>query len=326
MRNRHGVASLDATPGHRHARDRRRTAEDDLYLGIDCGGTSTKLLLARAAAGASWTKVRTSLHPTPSGPDPVGGLRALAEDFLGGQRCTGIGLSVPGIVDDHGRVSASTNLPWLVGASPADLLCGGVPGALVNDGVAAAKAEATMGAGRGYDDLFVYVLGTGIAGAHVLAGDVRRGAHGCAYEVGHIGTGVGRMCSCGQRGCLETVIGGYALGAAWDELRGAPASSRALDVTVAARAGDPCALEVLDVATTALARSMLGVITMLDPQAIAVGGGLARSADLLLAPAVAKLRGYATFQTVPPVVACELGVWAGAWGAALAARRPATIL
>lgn len=309
------VASVDLTP----IAARQLADVPPRYLGIDCGGTNTKLLLAADEAG-SLRRLRSAIHPTPAGPEGLPELRAITAGFLGDDAVDGLAIAVPGIVDGAGRVIASTNATWLVGSEPARAMGPVVPGATLNDGVAAAEAEALLGAGRSFTDLFVYALGTGIAGAHIVNGVIRRGAHGGAYEVGHVGTGEGRRCSCGQRGCLETVIGGSALGANWDELRGEPSGSRAIDVAQAARAGDQLALEVLDEATTALARSMLAVITVLDPQAIVIGGGVSRAADLVIAPAVAKLHRFVTFQTVPPIQTAELGVLAGAWGAVLAAR------
>src|SRR5690606_11922672 len=124
-------------------------------------------------------------------------------------------VTVAGTLDPStGIVGRSANLPWLDGIAPADRLSArlGIPGWAVQDGEAAALAEARLGAGRGSDDVFVLALGTGIAGAHVVSGQVRRGAHGAAGEIGHmqvVHNGV--VCSCGQIGCLETAIGGNQL-------------------------------------------------------------------------------------------------------------------
>jgi glucokinase len=293
----------------------------NLLLGIDYGGTHSKLLLARDS-----TAVRQAQLPTPRGP---GALRRLAEQvdgFLDGERPAALGVTIAGILDEAtGRVVTSVNLPWLDGTDPADDLTGllGVAGVAVQDGHAAATAEVTLGAARAHgdiNDIFVLTLGTGIAGAHIVDGVMRRGAHGAAGEIGHMGTGEGRMCSCRQRGCLESEIGGVQLVARWQEAGGTvPAGGTARDLVAAAAAGDERAVTVLDRATTALSRSLLGVIALLDPGLIVVGGGLAQAQKWIFEPAVRKAVDGATFHRLPPIVPAALGVWAGAWGAVIAA-------
>ncbi|GAA2042032.1 hypothetical protein GCM10009819_30330 [Agromyces tropicus] len=300
------------------------------YLGIDYGGTQSKLLLTREAPGGL-ERVREARVPTPQGGDSVEALARLALEFLGPDRIAGFAVTIAGIVDAAtGRVVSSANLPWLDGTDPAARIAAriGAPGLAVQDGAAAAEAEATIGAGRGFDDIFVVALGTGVAGAHVVDGRVRAGAHGAAGEIGHIGPGTGARCSCGQRGCLETLIGGARIGDAWDEVLGLPAGSTnaaggARVVVDAADGGEARAIALLDRATTALGRSLLGVVAMIDPEAIVVGGGLSQSTRWILDPAVRTVRREATFHRLPEIVPSQLGVWAGAWGAAIAARRAA---
>jgi glucokinase len=291
-------------------------------LGIDYGGTQTKLLLAEAgAAGGTGAAVRRHTVPTATLSD-LDRLAHAAEDFVAGERVDGFGVTVAGTLDATGTVGRSANMPWLDGQAPADVLGDrlGVAGVAVQDGVAAALAEARAGAGRGHDDIFVIALGTGIAGAHVVRGEVRRGAHGGAGEIGHMAVAGDLLCSCGQRGCLETAIGGSQLGRRWNELRGASDShASAADVVAAARQGDAHAIRALDLATSALGRALLELSALIDPAVVVIGGGVARSPEWTVDPAVAKARAGATFHRVPDVVPAELGVWAGAQGAALAA-------
>lgn len=294
------------------------------YLGVDHGGTRTKLLLIEAT-GDALRVVRRESVSTETEAGSVDALAATATRFLDGTAIDGFGITVAGIVDTGtGVVRASMNMPWLAGTRPAADLAArlGAPGLAVHDGAAAATAEAVLGAGRGHDDVFVLALGTGIAGAHVLDGTVRRGAHGAAGEVGHVPLGGDRACSCGQRGCLESEIGGARLAARWaDSGRAAPGAT-AKDLVAAAAAGDEAAAGILDDATSALARSLLGIVAVLDPGVIVVGGGLSAAADEIVDPAVAKAKAWATFHRLPRIVPAALGVWAGAWGAALAARAP----
>lgn len=294
----------------------------EVSLGIDCGGTSTKLLLA-AESGGAYTELGTDRFPTPR---DVGALRLMADRaqaLLGEHRLSAFSIAIPGIIDDAtGVVATSTNLPWVDGLAPADIVSQdlGVPGTLIHDGAATARAEATLGAARGYEDAFVLALGTGVAGAHIVGGEIRRGAHGGAGEIGHISQGSGRVCSCGQKGCLETYIGGTRLGARWQEQVGGAPAVTAVDLTASAATGDAAALGILDEATTALARGVLGLIALIDPGIIVVGGGVARAKELVIDPMVAKTHAMATFHHVPPIVPAALGMWGAAWGAVLAAH------
>lgn len=292
-----------------------------LLLGVDNGGTRVKLLLAREVEGRL-EHVRTSDAPTPRGPSAMDELAALTRTFLADDRADAFGLTVAGILDEtSGLVSTSANMRWLEGLAPARELSDrlGIPGEAVQDGVATAIAEAVLGAGRGADDVFVLALGTGIAGAHVVDGSVRKGAHGGAGEIGHIATGGGEKCTCGQSGCLESLLGGTRLGARWDRARGVDAQSTALDVVLAAERGDGTARAILDEATTALANGLLSLMAMIDPGVIVIGGGLSNSPAWIIDPAVEKAHRRATFHAVPPIIRAQLGSWAGAWGAVLTA-------
>ncbi|WP_110589820.1 ROK family protein [Microbacterium suaedae] len=286
-------------------------------LGIDYGGTKTKLMLVSDEGEIARDTVST------------GGLRALGEsvgNFLerAGATPASFALTVAGTLDPAtGVVGHSANLPWLNGTAPAEVLSSslGVPGVAVQDGEAAALAEARFGAGRGGDDVFVIALGTGIAGAHVVGGRVRRGAHGAAGEIGHMRTTQSEVvCSCGQRGCLETAIGGSQLADRWRDHGGAAGTgASAQDVVAAARAGDGAAVAALDDAAQALARALLDVCALIDPGLVVIGGGVARSPEWTVQPAVAAAGAAATFHRLPPIELATLGVWAGARGAAEAA-------
>lgn len=293
-----------------------------LTLGIDCGGTSTKLLLAAESDGV-FTEMGTDRFPTPRNNDALSFLTHKARALLGDRPLGGFGIAMPGIIDDATSVvTTSTNLAWVEGLAPADVVGDGlgVPGVLVHDGAATAKAEATLGAARDYSDAFVLALGTGVAGAHIVAGQIRRGAHGGAGEIGHISQGPGRVCSCGQRGCLETFIGGARLGTRWQEHVKDKEPVTAVDLTAAAATGNQAALAILDEATTALAKGVLGMIALIDPEIVVIGGGVARARGLVIDPTVAKTHAMATFHHVPPIVPAALGMWGAAWGAVLAAH------
>lgn len=295
-------------------------------LGIDLGGTSTKLLLGRLGADGAEPLEQTRV-PTPQGPGALDQLADRARTFLAGRSVAAAGVTVPGLLGGDGVVTRSVNLPWLDGVAVGDVLTAalGLPVSAVHDGRGAARAEAVLGAGRGHADVYVLTLGTGIAGAQVIDGRVLGGAHHAAGEVGHVSQDErGRRCSCGQRGCLETLVGAEHLARRWQEVLAAegvaptPAPT-ARDLVEAARAGHPGATTVLDQATTALARALLALVATVDPGLVVVGGGIGQAEDVVVAPAVAKVVQRATFHSVPPVVPSALGPWAGAWGAVLSA-------
>lgn len=295
-------------------------------LGIDYGATETKLLMVDGEDGCGAVVARSSV--------PTGDIRRLADDvraFVCRHDVVRFAVTVAGTLDaTSGRVGRSTNMPWLDGVAPAVALSDavGIPGIAVQDGVATATAEATLGAGRDDEDVFVIALGTGVAGAHVVDGQIRSGAHGAAGEVGHLVVGGTHECSCGQVGCLETFIGGAQLGQRWQERThpnrrvSLPAVS-AKDVIEAAAAGDVAATGALAEATDALARALLHVSALIDPGTIVLGGGLSRSPEWTILPAFDEARRAASFHHLPALRLAELGVWAGARGAALCAANRA---
>lgn len=292
-------------------------------LGIDVGGSSVKHLLARADASTASPPEALSRGrlPTPKS-DPVDGIAAIVESVRGGAPLTRVVLSIPGIVDEeNGVVIRSTNIPALDGCRLGESLEVrlGAPVDVINDGHAAAVAEASWGAGAGIDDVFVLALGTGIAGAHVVGGRVVPGAHGSAGELGHVTIEpAGLLCSCGRRGCLETLIGAPALRAAWAEAGGSGGPESLL---AAYAAGDAAAARVVRHASAALAEAILTLCALVDPGCIVIGGGLAEAPHHLVTLAEEYARERATFHRIPPVIPATLGEWAGANGTVLTALR-----
>lgn len=282
-------------------------------LGLDVGGSSIKYQLAMITDDDRPVVVKQDTLATPAS-DPVAAFADIARD-IAGDDLAGVVIAIPGLVDsDTGTVLRSVNLPHLdgvhLGARLGDIL--GVPVDIVNDGRAAAIAEARWGAGDGHSDVFTLALGTGIAGCHVVNGAVAAGAHGIAGELGHIVVEPdGELCACGQRGCLETVIGAPALRRGW-HAAGGEGSPR--DLLVAYENGDARALPIVDRAGRSLGDALLTLLALVDPGCVVIGGGLASAPHRLVQLAVAHVDEKKTFHTVPPIVAAELGRWAGAVG------------
>jgi glucokinase len=206
-----------------------------------------------------------------------------------------IGIAVPGWVDSNrGLVVDATNLPcWK--QYPLARKVGNhyrLPTRLANDANAAALAESAWGAGAGYKHMFYVTLGTGIGVGMVLNGELFAGTTGAAGEGGHMTIDVaGSVCGCGKRGCVEVYASGTAVGrqarerASENPVAGArmlASAGGAVDkltaeiVTRAADDGDPLAQEILQSSADRLAIWLGGIIDLLEPEVIVIGGGFGR--------------------------------------------------
>jgi predicted NBD/HSP70 family sugar kinase len=202
----------------------------------------------------------------------------------------------------------------------------GVPVLVENDANLGALAEHWWGAGRGLSDFTYVKLGTGVGSGHMLGGKIYRGATGVAGEIGHMVIQPGGLpCSCGNRGCLETLVGTRALMRRVEELLADfPASQLngpAITVDLieeAAMDGDALAVGLVQEVAGHLATGLAGVINLLNPSAVILGGSLARLGPMLVAPIKEGARTQTLVNSVAAsrIVASELGPRATARGAA----------
>ncbi len=283
-----------------------------------------------ALVGAGGELLHQARRPTgrERGPDAVvegivgfaAELHAYGAEHLGGP-AVAAGVAVPGIVDEARGVAAySANLGWR-DVPLRDLLAErlGRPVALGHDVRTGGLAEGRIGAGRGADRFLFVPLGTGIAGAIGIDGRVEAGAHGFAGEIGHVVVRPGGLsCPCGQRGCLERYASAAAVSQAWAAASG-DAQADAADCAKAVSSGDTAAQAVWQEAVDALADGLVTALTLLDPDTLIVGGGLAEAGDTLFAPLREAVRRRVTFQKLPSIVPAALGDTAGCLGAGLLA-------
>jgi len=287
-------------------------------IGVDVGGTKAAAVRVDAAGVvAARATVETPADDVPAL------LTAMVEVArrVAVPGMTAIGVGAAGLVETGtGSVRYAPNIAWR-DVDLVEVMRGfGVPVAVDNDCTTATIGEHLAGAGRGVD-AFLYVgVGTGIGGGIVSGGAVFRGAHGFAGEVGHIVVEPGgATCGCGNRGCWETVASGSTLSRLGRDRLGPSADGPA--VVRAARAGDAIALGILREVGTRLGEGIAGLVNVLDPQLVIVGGGAAAGAgELLLDPAREALgrevEGAGRRPEIP-LVAAALGADGAAIGAGL---------
>ncbi|WP_029289698.1 ROK family transcriptional regulator [Cellulomonas sp. HZM] len=229
-----------------------------------------------------------------------------------------VGVGVPAPIDVRtGRVAMRGVLRGWDGAAVPEVLGArlDVPVFVDNDANLGALAEVRLGAARGMQHVVYLRVSHGVGSGLVLDGKVFHGRGGAAGEVGHIAVDErGPVCRCGNRGCLETYVGAAAL---LDMLRASHGHLTLRDVITRAEAGDPGCRRVIWDAGRHLGVAAAGVCSLLDPQAVVVGGQLAEAGDLLLEP----LRATVAERTFPSangpvqVMVGELGSQAEVRGA-----------
>jgi glucokinase len=307
----------------------------DQALGLDVGGTK---ILAVRTDGEGTVLARAQV-PTPA-EDAEATLAVMVEVARGllSPEVRAVGVGAAGMVEHAtGTLRFAPNLAWrdleIARRMRAAL---GLPCGLDNDANVAAYGELRLGAGRGRRHLLLVTVGTGIGGGIIAGGRLYRGAYGFAAEIGHIIVEPGGpLCGCGNRGCFEQVASGAAIrrlgreavaaepDSALGRLAGGDAEAVTGElVTRAAREGDPTALAILAEVGRRLGEGIAGLVNVLDPEVVVVGGGAAGAGDLLLGPArEAFARSVEAPTHRPPValVPAELGAEAGAIGAALLA-------
>ena len=191
----------------------------------------------------------------------------------------------------EGRLRFAPNLPQAQGVDWNELIGEQLPGRTVlieNDANFAVLAEQRLGAARGYDDVVMVTLGTGIGGGIVMDGRVQVGSAGFAGEIGHMVVDpAGPPCPCGRRGCWERFASGAGLGVLAREAAlagrlgevvrlagGDPESVRGEDVSAAAAAGDPAAQQVIREVGGWIGFGLANLAAVLDPACFVLGGGV----------------------------------------------------
>jgi len=306
-------------------------------IGIDLGGTFIKFNLV----DEDGRPTETFQLPTPGTVAEVvkqmaaGARQAMESGGAATGDVLGAGIGSPGPLDiEAGIVLATPNIEGMNNVPLRDMVSEelGLPVVLENDANAAAYGEFICGAGRTAGDMVMLTLGTGVGGGVVVDGKLLHGAHGMGAELGHIIVQPGgRLCGCGQIGCLEqyasaTFLAKNAMRLIDEEhRRGALADLYrqkgeidAKDIEQARRGGDEFAAEVWDEAMYYLAAGCVDLCRVFDPDIIVLGGGMTGAGDDLMTPLkkhFADLHWKLTEQMTGLAIA-DLGNDAGAIGAA----------
>jgi len=294
----------------------------DAALALDIGGTK----IAAGLVDADGALLHHAKLPTPDGDAEavwtvVDTLvtEALAE---AGGRVRGVGISSAGPIDLPAGTVSPINITQWQGFPVVERVSTltGAPVRLGGDGLCMALGERWRGAGVGASFLLGMVVSTGVGGGLVLDAAPYDGRTGNAGHVGHVVVEPdGEPCSCGGRGCVETVAAGPRM-AQWARKNGwdAPAGADAKELADAANAGNPVALQAFRRGATAVAAMIASVSAVCDLDLVVVGGGVAKSGALLFDPLREALSTYARLDFLRGlrVLPAELGSDAGLVGAA----------
>jgi glucokinase len=292
-------------------------------VALDVGGTTIK----GALVGQDGTVMARLRRPTPAsdnGPDEVLAELLVSVEELSGAASAGagvraVGVVVTGIVDERrGMAVHSQNVGWRnVPVRSFVEHATRLPVGFGHDVRAGTLAEWRLGAGRGLQDLVFVPVGTGISAGIVVQGRLVTGG-GYAGELGHVDVGHGEPCSCGGRGCVEALASAAAIARRYAAASGRPVAG-AREVAELLVAGDPTARRVWNDATEALALALAWASVVLAPEAILIGGGLARSGSLLFEPLAEALGRHLGVVRRPRLVPATLRDDAAFLGAALLA-------
>ena len=303
-------------------------------MGVDVGGTK----IAAAVVSPEGEVLSEVRYPTPHSPEKLVDAVVRAVKEVGdGNEVAGACLAAPGFVmTEENAVVFSPNLHAIEGIPLRDRIEPeiGMPLVVENDASAGAWGEFRFGSGSGVEHLVFLALGTGIGGGVISHGVLLRGAQGAGGELGHVTVQAdGPPCACGNRGCLEALASGTAIGRrgreaaveAPDSALGRIAARRTLlgeDVTELARGGDGAALSVLEETGRWLGVGLAGFVNVFNPEVVAVGGGAMAAGEMILAPARREMhhRARSPSRDLAEVRPAALGPRSGVLGAAALAR------
>lgn len=266
-------------------------------FGVDLGGTTVKIGLFDPE-GTVLEKWEIPTRKDDNGnnilPDIAAAvLGKMKERNIKKESVIGVGIGVPGPVNDEGVIFKAVNLGW--GVMNISEVLGGLlqlPVKAGNDANVAALGEMWCGGGKGYDSMVLVTLGTGVGGGIIVNGRILTGATGAGGEIGHIHMNDEETdtCGCGNYGCLEQYASATGivrlatrkLVASTEEsvLRNAEITAKA--VFDAVKAGDKVACEIAEQFGEYLGKGLASIACVVNPEAFVIGGGVSKAGEVLL--------------------------------------------
>jgi glucokinase len=242
-----------------------------MLAGIDLGGTQVRVALARSD-GNLIASIKTKTPQLGSPQAMVDWAAAEIDKHRGREKVRSIAIGAPGPIDiKRGVLVNPPNLPWR--NVPLAAMLSRATGAavhLANDADMAGLGEFHHGAGRGTRNMVYITWSTGVGGGLIIDGELRRGGHGTAGEIGHmIIDPNGPLDSCGQRGCLEVFCGGANLAR--------ETGHSAAELFAAAARGDKGARMVVERSARYMGMALISLTNAIDPEMFVMGGGVTRS-------------------------------------------------
>lgn len=262
-----------------------------VYIGVDIGGTTVKMG-SFDLEGNLLDKWEIETRRENGGENVLPDIAASLKEKIDGT-IKGIGIGVPGPVNDAGVVANCVNLGWGVVDVKSELsrLTGVENIEVGNDANVAGLGEMWKGGGRGYESIVMVTLGTGVGGGVILNGKILYGSVGAGGEIGHMNVNADEtdVCGCGNTGCLEQYASATgivriakknmkeesALAVAGENLSAKMVFDRAKE-------GDEYALQVVDEFGKYLGTALGNIAVVVDPQAFVIGGGVSRAGEILI--------------------------------------------
>ena len=303
-------------------------------FGIDVGGTTVKcgLFTVDGEVLDKWEiETRTEDNGVNILPDVAATIKAkIDEKQLNAEEIAGVGIGVPGPVNDQGEVPVAVNLHW--GFTPIEKELSEMTGLTVkagNDANVAALGELWKGGGAGHHNMIMVTLGTVVGGGIFINDKVIAGSHGAGGEIGlaHVIDGMQEACNCGNHGCLEQVASATGIARLAREALAAtdaPSVMRekenisAKTVFDAVKENDAIAIQVAEKFGSYLGKALATFSTVADPEIIVIGGGVSKAGPILLDYIIHPFKEYAftPCKETTKFALATLGNDAGIFGAA----------
>ena len=272
-------------------------------FGVDLGGTTVKHGLFKTTGELleTWEiPTRTENNGAFILGDIAASIKAKMEETgISADEVEGVGIGVPGPIDEEGNVLKCVNLGW--GEFNVNKELGALTGLKVaagNDANVAALGEMWQGGGKGYKDLVMVTLGTGVGGGIILGGKILPGTNGAAGEIGHIPMfdDEEEACGCGKKGCLEQYASANGIVRVAKRYMAAHSerptalnfNTSSKEIWDEAKKGDDVAQEITDEWAKILGKGLASIACVVNPQAFVIGGGMSKAGD----DVIDKIREY----------------------------------